>query len=303
MPRARINGVSLYHEVTGRGAPLVLVHGFACGVRMWDPQVRALARSRRVIVYDVRGHGVSEAPAEAAAYSQPTSVADLGALLDHLGLRRAAVGGLSMGGNIALNFALAHPDRVSALVVADTGAGSDEAHDWAATVHDLADRLERDGVEAFADAALANPLFARYAGQGPEAERFIRACLMTHPARGLAHTCRQVLTRRPSIYALEARLRALDVPTLLIVGEHDEPCVRVHRFMADTIPGARHVVIAGAGHLTNLEAPAVFNRAVADFLRSAARGRSAPTPRADGAGRRPSAPARARRRRRARRSA
>jgi pimeloyl-ACP methyl ester carboxylesterase len=271
MPRVDVNGVSLYYEVTGHGPPLVLAHGFACGLRMWDPQVNALARSWRVVTYDVRGHGISEAPDDPAAYSQPISVADLRALLRHLKIRRAAVGGLSMGGNIALNFALAHPEMVTALIVADTGAGSDEAADWAATVHAFADALERDGLEAFADAALANPLFARYVAQGPAAERFIRSCLMTHRARGLAHTGREVLTKRPSIYSLAPRLRELSVPTLLIVGEHDEPCVKVHRFMADTIPGARHVLIAGVGHLTNLEAPDAFNRAVTKFLRAAAR--------------------------------
>ena len=94
---------------------------------------------------------------------------------------------------------------------------------------------------------------------------------MTHRARGLAHTGREVLTKRPSIYSLAPRLRELSVPTLLIVGEHDEPCVKVHRFMADTIPGARHVLIPGVGHLTNLEAPDAFNRAVTRFLREVAR--------------------------------
>jgi pimeloyl-ACP methyl ester carboxylesterase len=229
--------------------------------------VRALSSAWRVVTYDVRGHGISDAPREPGAYSQDISIADLRALLDHLDLSRAAVGGLSMGGNIALNFALAHSARVSALIVADTGAGSDEAADWAATVHAFADTMERNGLEDFADQALANPLFARYAAQGPEAERFIRSCLMTHRARGLAHTGRQVLTKRPSIYSLEPRLRELPVPTLLIVGEHDEPCVKVHRFMADTIPGARQLVVPGVGHLTNLEAPDAFNRAVAEFLR------------------------------------
>jgi pimeloyl-ACP methyl ester carboxylesterase len=285
MPRVDVNGVSLYHEVTGHGPPLVLVHGFACGLRMWDPQVKALARSWRVVTYDVRGHGISGAPDDWAAYSQAISVADLGGLLERLGLRRAAVGGLSMGGNIALNFALAHPERVTALVVADTGAGSDEAADWIATVHALADALERDGLEAFVDAALANPLFARYAARGPAAERFIRSCLMTHRARGLAHTGREVLAKRPSIYALAERLRALRVPTLLIVGEHDEPCVKVHRFMAETIPGARHLVIPSAGHLTNLEAPAAFNRAVARFLRETTRHRARGPARRSRAGR------------------
>jgi pimeloyl-ACP methyl ester carboxylesterase len=274
MPRFETNGVSLYYEVTGDGPPLVLVHGFACGLRMWDPQVRALSSAWRIVTYDVRGHGISDAPADPAAYSQAISVGDLGALLDHLGLSRTALGGLSMGGNIALNFALAQPGRVSALIVADTGAGSDEAQDWAATVHGLADVLERSGVEPFADQAMANPLFARYAAQGPQAERFIRSCLMTHRARGLAQTGRQVLTKRPSIYSLEPRLRELRVPTLLIVGERDDPCVKVHRFMGDTIPGARHRVIPGVGHLTNLEAPDAFNDAVAEFLRASCSARA-----------------------------
>src|SRR2546425_4165333 len=184
MPTARVNGVSLYYEVAGRGAPLVLVHGFACVIPSWDPQVRELSRYRRVIAYDVRGHGLSDAPPEAAAYSQATSVADLHALLAHLKIGRAVVGGLSMGGNIALNFALAHPAMVSALIVADTGAGSEEAGDWAAGLRAFADVLNRGGVEAFADMAVAHPLFARYVAQGPEAERLLRSCLLTPPARG-----------------------------------------------------------------------------------------------------------------------
>lgn len=279
MPRVGVNGVSLYYEVAGHGPPLVLAHGFACGLRMWDPQVKALARRWRVVTYDVRGHGISEAPADPAAYSQPIFVADLRALLERLGIRRAAVGGLSMGGNIALNFALAHAEMVTALVIADTGAGSDQTAEWVATVHSLAGALEREGVEAFADSALANPLFARYAAQGPAAERFIRSCLMTHRARGLALTAREVLAKRPTIYSLGPRLRALAVPTLLIVGEHDEPCVKVHRFMAEAIPGARSVTIPGVGHLTNLEAPRAFTRAVTAFLAGHTRGRrSAPTP-------------------------
>src|SRR5213592_4254876 len=256
MPIARVNGVSLYYEVAGRGAPLVLVHGFACGIRSWDPLFRSLSRYRRVITYDVRGHGLSDAPPEAAAYSQATSVADLHALLEHLKI-----------GNIALNFALAHPAMVSALIVADTGAGSEEAGDWAAGLRAFADVLNRGGVEAFADMAVAHPLFARYVAQGPEAERLVRSCLMTHRARGLAHTALEVLAKRPSIYSLDARLRALGVPTLLIVGEYDTPCLKPHRFLADVMPKARHVVLRGVGHLTNLEAPAAFNAAVKSFLR------------------------------------
>lgn len=266
MPLASINGLRLYYEVTGSGAPLVLVHGYACGVRSWDPQVRALSRSRRVITYDVRGHGISDAPEDPAAYSQNISVEDLHGLLTHLKIRRAAIGGLSMGGNIALNFALAHPDMTTKLIVADTGAGSDQSGDWTASSRGYAEALESRGMEAFADMACASPLFSRYVASGPTAERFIRSCLMTHRARGLAHTAREVLIKRPSIYALEPKLRQLRVPTLLIVGEHDLPCLETHRFMADSIKGSTPVMIRDVGHLTNLEAPAAFNAAVKRFL-------------------------------------
>jgi pimeloyl-ACP methyl ester carboxylesterase len=266
MPVASVNGIRLYFETTGAGAPLVLVHGYACGVRSWDPQVRAFSRSRRVVAYDVRGHGLTEAPDDPAAYSQDISVQDLHDLLVFLKIRRAAVGGLSMGGNIALNFALAHPDMVSKLIVADTGAGSEQSGDWAAGSRAYAEALDTRGMEAFADMACESPLFARYVAMGPTAERFIRSCLMTHRARGLAYTAREVLIKRPTIYALEPRLRELRVPTLLIVGEHDQPCLKTHRFMAECIPGASHVMIRDVGHLTNLEAPAAFNAAVKRFL-------------------------------------
>jgi 2-succinyl-6-hydroxy-2,4-cyclohexadiene-1-carboxylate synthase len=171
-----------------------------------------------------------------------------------------------MGGNIALNFALAYPSMTRQLIVADTGAGSDQSGDWAASSQAYADALDRHGMEAFADMACASPLFARYVAGGPEAERFIRSCLMTHRAHGIAHTAREVLMKRPSIYALEPRLRQLRVPTLLIVGEHDEPCLKTHRFMADCIRGSTHLMIREVGHLTNLEAPLAFNAAVKRLL-------------------------------------
>jgi pimeloyl-ACP methyl ester carboxylesterase len=219
-----------------------------------------------VISYDLRGFGITEAPTTAEQYSQDISVADLIGLLNHLHIERAAIGGLSMGGNIALNFALAHPQRVTALIIADTGAGSDNAEEWVAGAQRYAEAADRGGVEAFADLACANPLFARYIEQGPQCERFIRSCLMTHRARGIAHTARQVLSKRPTIYSLKAGLSAMRIPTLLIVGEHDAPCVKVHEFMAATISGARSVVLEGVGHLSNLEAPEQFNAHARRFL-------------------------------------
>jgi pimeloyl-ACP methyl ester carboxylesterase len=287
---ARVDGVRLYYETAGTGHPVVFVHGFGCGIRSWDPQVAALSRRYRVVAYDVRGHGLSDAPREAAAYSQAISVEDLRGLLAHLRIARAAVVGLSMGGNIALNFALRYPALLSALVVADTGAGSDDTSDWVAGALGFAAALEAGGTERFADLAMADPLFARYCAQGSRAQRFIRSCLMMHRAHGLAHTAREVLAKRPTIYALEERLTKLSVPTLLLVGEHDEPCRKVHDFMARTIPGARHMVFRGVGHLSNLEAPDAFTAALRRFLSRLVRGRrrsGTPHPgRADGMARR-----------------
>jgi pimeloyl-ACP methyl ester carboxylesterase len=266
MPLAALENIRLYYEEHGRGPALLLAHGHACGVRSWDPQLRGLTDQYRVIVYDARGHGLSEAPREPSAYSQRHMVDDLCGLMDHLGLDKAAVGGLSMGGNVALNFAFVHPERVSALILADTGAGSDDTARMVARSLQGADVLESRGIEAYTDWAMTHPAFTRFASRGPAEERFIRSCLMTNRAHGLALSTRGVQAKRPSIYALEPQLRRLDMPVLLIVGEHDEACVPVHAFMGRTIPNVAHHVLPGAGHLTNLEAPEAFNQLVAEFL-------------------------------------
>jgi pimeloyl-ACP methyl ester carboxylesterase len=266
MPLINLENIRLYYEEHGRGPALVLAHGNACGVRSWDPQLRALADHYRVIVYDGRGHGLSEAPREPSAYSQQHMVDDLWGLMDHLGLDTAALGGLSMGGNVVLNFAFAHPERVSALILADTGAGSDDTARMLTRSLQGADVLESGGLEAYVDWAMSHPAFARFASRGPEQERFIRSCLMTNRAHGIALSTRGVQAKRSPIYALEPQLRGLEMPVLLIVGEHDDACLPVHGFMGRTIPNAAHHVLPDAGHLTNLEAPEAFNRLVIQFL-------------------------------------
>jgi pimeloyl-ACP methyl ester carboxylesterase len=268
MPLVQLENIRLYYEAHGVGPALVLAHGHACGVRSWDPQLRGLSDQYRVIVYDARGHGLSQAPLETSAYSQQHMVDDLCGLMDHLGLATAALGGLSMGGNVVLNFAIAHPERVSALILADTGAGSDHTARMLTRSLEGADVLESGGIEAYVDWAMSHPAFARFASTGPEEERFIRSCLMTNRAHGIALSTRGVQAKRPSIYVLEPQLRKLEMPVLLIVGEHDDACLPVHAFMGRTIPEAGHHVLPGAGHLTNLEAPEAFNRLVAEFLDS-----------------------------------
>jgi pimeloyl-ACP methyl ester carboxylesterase len=123
MARADVNGIEIDYQDTGRGRPIVLTHGHLSSRTAWDGQHRALADRYRVISWDTRGHGQTVSPDDPAQYSLPLTVADVRALLGHLGIERAVIGGLSLGGYISLAFALAHPEMVEALVICDSGPG------------------------------------------------------------------------------------------------------------------------------------------------------------------------------------
>src|SRR5512144_2794107 len=143
MPTARVNGVELYYEETGSGFPLIWSHEFAGDYRSWEPQVRYFARRYRVITYNHRGYPPSSVPTDPAAYRNEHLVEDLAALMRHLRIARAHVGGLSMGGNVALNFGIAHPDMAARLVIAACGSG---------TVNPEAARAESERVAAIFEA-------------------------------------------------------------------------------------------------------------------------------------------------------
>lgn len=265
MPRIPVNDVSLHYDEAGAGPPLLLIHAFPVGRGMWEPQLAALGRRHRVIAYDVRGFGRSDAPRDAAAYSSAQSVEDARALLDALGAAPAAVCGLSMGGNIALNLALAHPEVVSALLLCDTGAGSEDPVAFGARCEEYAAAADR-GMEAFFDAVLTWRVFADYAEQGERQRALLRELVTSQSAHGIALTARRALATRPPVYALEAGMKALRMPTLVAFGERDEACVRSSEFMAATIPDARLWRVPGATHFINLDEPELFNRAVRTFL-------------------------------------
>jgi len=266
VPHARVNGVSLYYEAAGRGRPLVLAHGFSATARMWEGQVAAFRARCRVITYDARGQGRSEVPADPAAYAQPIMVEDLRQLMAHLGLDRPVVCGLSMGGNVVLNLALAHPETVAGAVVCGTGAGSEDPEAWAVTVQGWIDLLEGLGIEAFAAMYLADPILADYADRSPVAREFLWRAITSSTARGLALGLRGVVGKRPTVYSLRDRLAQMAVPAAIVVGDRDHWCTQVSAFLADTIPGAELVEIAGSGHMSNLEQPEQFNRALSRFL-------------------------------------
>ncbi len=144
MAKASVNGVNLYYEVTGEGFPLVWSHEFAGGFESWEPQVKYFSRRYKVITYNARGYPPSDVPKEPDAYSQELAVEDLYQLLRHLNIQQAYIGGLSMGGNVALNFGIAHPDMTRALIVAATGSGTTDRENFEQRTENMARRLESE---------------------------------------------------------------------------------------------------------------------------------------------------------------
>ncbi len=252
MAKLERDGVSLYYEVHGEGPALLLSHGYSATSQMWGGQVDALSRRFKLIVWDMRGHGRSDYPDDPAAYSEAATVADMAALLDAVGARTAIVGGLSLGGYMSLAFNLAHPERVRSLLIIDTGPGyrKDEAREgWNRNAIRTAERYETEGL-------------ARLARGSPE----MRAS--THrSAEGLALAARGMLAQKDA--RVIDSLPTITAPTRVVVGADDTPFLAASDYMAGKIPGARKVVIPGAGHAANIDQPAAFNAAILDFLEGA----------------------------------
>jgi pimeloyl-ACP methyl ester carboxylesterase len=266
MPDALVNGVRLHYTVTGEGFPLVFVHEFAGDGLSWEPQVRFFARRYQVITYHARGYPPSGVPEDPAAYSQDLAVADLHGLLHHLGLAQAHLCGLSMGAFAVLHFGLRHPEMARALVVAGCGSGSDDPQEFARESDARARMIEQDGMEVFAADYAQGPTRQPFRRKDPQGWVEFRDAFIRHSGPGSARTLRGVQARRPTIYTFEPQLRRLTVPTMIVNGDQDEPCLVPGLFLNRQIPGARLLVLPDTGHTMNLEEPAVFNQAVLDFL-------------------------------------
>lgn len=253
MPRARVNGIEIDYEDGGRGPAVLLSHGYSATGRMWAPQRPALEPSYRLISWDMRGHGQTDSPADPAQYSEASTVEDMRSLLAHLGVPRAVIGGLSLGGTMSLAFHRRYPEMVRALVICDSGPGyrNDEARAvWNKRAHERAADLEARGLAALTSSSR----------EMQEAMRHHRS------AQGLAHAARGMLSQEGS--AIIDSLPSIRVPTLIILGDRDTPFIAPCEYMAKKIPGARLEVIVDAGHCSNLDQPEAFNRVLLDFLGS-----------------------------------
>ena len=268
MPTARVDSVNLFFEEVGAGLPLVFVHEFAGDYRSWRLQMGFFSRRYRTLAFNARGYPPSDVPTEPKAYSQDQAAGDIRGLLDALGLTKAHVCGLSMGGYATLHFGLRYPERALSLVVAGAGYGSvpgDRAK-FHADAELTARRFEADGMPKTADLYAMGPTRVQFLDKDPLGWREFQRQLAEGSALGHALTLRGVQQTRPSIFDLGAALEKLEVPTLIMTGDEDDPCLEPAIFMKRKIPTAGLVVIPKSGHTINLEEPEAFNRAVLDFL-------------------------------------
>jgi pimeloyl-ACP methyl ester carboxylesterase len=268
MASANSNGVNLFVESTGTGAPIVFVHEFAGDHRNWENQVRFFARRFRCITYNARGYPPSDVPQDPEQYSQAHAVEDIANVMRHFDIERAHIVGLSMGGYATLNFGLTHPEMARSLVVAGAGHGSDPAlrERFLSDSGELADRLMTMGMEEGIVHYANSPIRRRYKEKDPRGFAEFNRQFAEHSALGSSLTTRGYQMRRPTIYSLEAELKRMNVPTLIVTGDDDEPCLEPGIFMKRTIPDARLWVVPCTTHPVNLEEPDAFNRVVLDFI-------------------------------------
>lgn len=273
MPYASVNGIELYYEVAGEGFPVVFSHEFAGDYRSWEPQVRYFARRYRCVVYNHRGYPPSSVPAEPQAYSQDHLIADLRALLDHLGIAQAHVVGLSMGANVVLNFALRHPDRCRSIVVAGCGTGSTNRERFEAETRRSIALVRAQGMAALVETYRQRPTRRTYARKDPRGFEEMLAHMAEHSALATGYIMEGVQLGRPSIFDLKEQLNALAVPTLVVVGDADEPCLDTSLFMRREIGPSALLTVPRTGHVVNLEEPALFNQTLSDFFHAVETGR------------------------------
>jgi pimeloyl-ACP methyl ester carboxylesterase len=269
------DGVRLYYEETGSGTPIVFVHEFADDHRGYEGQLRYFGRRYRAIAYNARGYPPSDVPEDPARYSQARAKDDIRAVLDAFAIDKAHIVGISMGGFATLHFGFAYPDRALSLVVAGCGYGAEpgkrqQFHDETRKTIGL---IESEGMVVAAKSYAQGPSRVQFENKDPRGWSEFAANLARHSTQGSALTMRGVQAERPSLWDLTDEMRRLEVPTLVMTGDEDDPCLEPGLLMKRTIPTAALVVFPNTGHALNLEEPDLFNRSLDDFFHQVERHR------------------------------
>jgi len=269
------DGIRLYCEEAGHGTPMVFVHEFAGDYRSFEPQMRHFARCYRCIAYNARGYPPSDVPEAVSFYSQDRARDDILAVLDGLSIERAHIVGVSMGSLAALHFGLHYPDRALSLTLGGCGYGAERSQreQFRTEAGKFAGLIEAEGMRNVAREYAGGPARVQFENKDPRGFAEFVAMLAEHSSLGSANTLRGVQMERPSLYDLQASLAELRVPTLIMAGDEDEPCLAASLYLKRAIPSAGLALLPNTGHALNLEEPDLFHRLVDDFVHQVDAGR------------------------------
>src|SRR5499433_2758186 len=262
------DNVRLYYQEVGSGTPIVFVHEFAGDYRSWEPQMRYFARRYRCITYSQRGYTPSDVPTSADAYSYEHFRDDVVAVLDHLKIDKAHICGLSMGGYSTLMVGLKYPQRALSLTLAGAGSGSERwiTEEFRKNSRATAQEFETRGAIEVSKTYGTSQARIPFLVKDPRGFGEFQQHLAQHSAQGSAYTSRGFQGARPSVYDFEAEITRVKLPTLIIVGDEDEPCIEPSLFFKQSIPASGLAMFPKTGHVVNLEEPALFNETLGDFL-------------------------------------
>ncbi|MEK9679195.1 MAG: alpha/beta hydrolase [Rhodospirillaceae bacterium] len=269
------DGVNLWYEEYGSGHPIVFVHEFGGDSRSWEPQLRYFARTYKVIAFNARGYPPSDVPEDLDRYGQFRAVDDIYYVLKGLNIEKAHIVGLSMGGFAALHFGFRYPECATSLTVAGAGYGAHpEVHDqFAKETREVADRIEIETMENFSKIYSIGPTRVQFANKDPLGWKLFAKDLADHSTIGSSNTMRAVQGKRPSLYDFENEMLSLSIPTLIMSGDEDDPCLDVNLFMKRQISSSALAILPRSGHLINLEEPDLFNQILSNFLSQVDAGR------------------------------
>ena len=269
------DAVRLYYEEAGAGSAIIFVHEFGGDYRSWEPQMRHFSRRHRCITFSARGFSPSDVPATVSSYSQPLAVEDILAVMDAAHIEKAHIVGLSMGGFATLHFGLVAPKRAMSLTVAGSGYGAEKEHEayFRSVSLEVARQFETQGSEQFAKTYSLGASRVQFQNKDPRGWAEFATWLGEHDSMGSANTMKGVQAERPSIYDLEAELKVMDVPMLVITGDEDDHCLQPAIFMKKTVPACGLLVLPKTGHTSNLEEPERFNSFVSEFIATVESGR------------------------------
>lgn len=262
------DGLQLYYEEAGSGPTIVFVHEFGGNYWSWEPQLNYFSRRYHCVTFAARGYAPSDIPDDVERYSQARAADDIVDVINALGVEKAHIVGLSMGGFACLHAGLRHPDRITSIVAAGAGYGAEKQHEayFQGVSEEVAQNFAKRGAKDFAPVYAAGASRVQFQNKDPRGWALFAERLAQHSSIGASNTMRGVQARRPSLYDLEAQFAALQIPTLVVVGDEDDHCLQPGIFLKRTIPSCGLSVFPKTGHTLNLEEPALFNSTVGEFL-------------------------------------